>query len=132
MTGGLAGAFVAVLSGPIGIGAVVAGAGIGAVANAIHDSGFKKGDLKEVGELMEPGRTLLLVAVKPADAGRMHDAMGDLPELVAADRRWDAEVAGDSHNVLHDAVRAWQAEHARRARRRRPRRLAGPRRRSAS
>ena len=111
VTGGLAGAFVAVLAGPIGIGAVVAGAGIGAVANAIHDSGFKRGDLKEVGELMEPGRTLLLVAVDPADAGRMHDAMGDLPELVAADRRWDAVLAGDSHNVLHDALGVWRAEH---------------------
>jgi len=112
VTGGLAGAFVAVLSGPIGWGAVAVGAGIGAVANAIHDSGFKRGDLAEVGELMEAGRTLLLVAVRPGDADRMREAMGDLPELVAADRRWEAEVAGDSTNVLRDAIAQWRSQQA--------------------
>jgi uncharacterized membrane protein len=110
VTGGLAGAFVAVLAGPIGIGAVAVGAGIGAVANALNASGFKGGDLKEVGALMEAGRTLLLVAVRPEDAGRMRDAMGDLPELVAADRRWEAEVSGDSTDVLRDAIAQWRAQ----------------------
>ena len=112
VTGGLAGAFVAVLSGPIGIGAVVVGAGIGAVTTALHDTGFKSGDLKEVGALMEGGRTLLLVAVRPDDADRLRQAIGDLPELKAADRRWEAEVAGDSKNVLRDAIALWRQEQA--------------------
>jgi uncharacterized membrane protein len=111
VTGGLAGAFVAVLAGPIGIGAVAVGAGIGAVANALNDSGFKTGDLKEVGSMMEGGRTLLLVAVRPDDAHKLHEAIGDLPELKAADRRWEAEVAGDSENVLRDAIALWRQEH---------------------
>jgi uncharacterized membrane protein len=112
VTGGLAGAFVAVLAGPIGIGAVAVGAGIGAVANALHDSGFKTGDLKEVGSMMEGGRTLLLVAVRPDDAHKLHEAIGDLPELKAADRRWEAEVAGDSNNVLRDAIALWRQQQA--------------------
>ena len=111
VTGGLAGAFVAVLSGPIGIGAVVAGAGIGAVANALTGAGFKRGDLDEVGGLMEGGRTLLLVAVRPGDASRLRDAIGDLPELVAADRRWEAEVSGESKDVLRDAIAQWREQH---------------------
>ena len=108
VTGGLAGAFVAVLSGPKW--------DRGRRRRSRHRGGRQRDSRLGVqegrpqgGELMEPGRTLLLVAVKPADAARMHDAMGDLPELVAADRRWDAVVAGDSHNVLQDALHAWQA-----------------------
>ena len=60
---------------------------------------------------MEAGRTPARRG-ETGDAARMHDAMGDLPELVAADRRWDAVVAGDSQQRVARRDRAWQAEHA--------------------
>ena len=114
VVGGVAGGILAVLSGPIGVGAVVAGAGIGAVTSALHDTGFRQDDLKEVGRLMEGDRAVLLVAVAPADTDRMREAIGDLPELKAADRHWEADVSPDSKNVLRDAIEQWRrAEHFR-------------------
>ena len=51
------------------LGAILAGVGIGAVAGALRDSGFKNKDLEEVGALMQDGRTLLLLAVRPRGHG---------------------------------------------------------------
>ena len=90
----------------------MAGAGIGAVASAMRDTGFKNDDLKEVGQLMEAGRTVLLLAVRPQDTDRVREIMADLPELKAADRRWEAEVSGDSKNVLRDALAQYKAQQA--------------------
>jgi hypothetical protein len=61
---------------------------------------------------MEPGRSLLLVAVRPDDSDRLRQAIGDLPELKAADRHWEAEVSGDSTNVLRDAIAQWKEQQA--------------------
>ena len=83
-----------------------------AVASALRDTGFKNDDLDEVGRLMEAGRTVLLLAVRPEDTGRVREIMADLPELKAADRRWEAEVSGDSKNVLHDALEQFKAQQA--------------------
>lgn len=112
VAGGLAGALIALAATPIGAGAIVVGAGIGAVASALRDTGFKNDDLDEVGRLMEAGRTVLLLAVRPEDTGRVREIMADLPELKAADRRWEAEVSGDSKNVLHDALEQFKAQQA--------------------
>ena len=104
LTGGLAGAFVAMASTPIGLAAIAVGAGAGAIAARIRDSGFKGDDLDEVGRLMRDGRTILLLAAKPEQADRMRSALDDVAELKAADVRWEAQVSGTSKNVLHDAI----------------------------
>jgi hypothetical protein len=59
---------------------------------------------------MEDGRAILLVAVDTKDVERLRDAMTNVAELAAADRRWEAEVAPDSKNLLHDAVDAYKSD----------------------
>jgi uncharacterized membrane protein len=113
LAGATGAALVALLSTPIGIGAVAVGAGIGAVTAALGDSGFQRDDLAEVGHFMEDGRSLLLVAVRPEDVDRLRDAMTTVPELVAADRRLEAEVKADSKDVLRDALAAYKDDPAR-------------------
>ena len=50
--GGVAGVVLAGISGPIGVGAIVAGAAIGAVTAALRDSGIKDADLGGIADLM--------------------------------------------------------------------------------
>jgi uncharacterized membrane protein len=111
VTGGLGAAFIALAATPIGAGAILAGAGIGAVAGKLRDTGFKGNDLQEVGRLMQDGRAVLLLAVRPQDTDRLRGVLDDIPELRAADRRWEADVDGDSKNVLRDAIAQYKAEH---------------------
>ncbi len=113
VTGGVAAAFLA-LAGPVGLGAIAVGAGVGAVTAAIRDSGFKGDDLEEVGRLMRDGRTLLLVAAKPQDAGRLRGVLDDVPELKAADVRWEAEISAKSKNLLRDAISQYREQEAQR------------------
>ena len=54
---------------------------------------------------------MLLLAVRPEDTERLRGALADIPELAAADRRWEAAVDGNSKNVLRDAIAAYKAEH---------------------
>jgi uncharacterized membrane protein len=115
VTGAMGAALIALASTPIGAGAIVVGAGIGAVAGALRDSGFKGNDLTEVGRLMQDGRTILLVAVRPEDADRLRGVLDDTPEMLAADRRWEAEVDPASKNVLRDAIAQYKAEEAKAA-----------------
>lgn len=113
LAGATGAALVALLSTPIGIGAVAVGAGIGAVTAALRDSGFQRDDLAEVGRLMEDGRALLLVAVRPEDVERLRDALTSVAELAAADRRMETEVKANSKDVLHDALTAYKEDPAR-------------------
>jgi hypothetical protein len=59
---------------------------------------------------MEEGRTILLLAVRPEDTERLRGVLADVPELLAADRRWEAEVSGSSKNVLRDAITLFKQE----------------------
>jgi uncharacterized membrane protein len=70
MMGGTAGALLAVLSGPIGVGAVVAGAAVGAVTAAAKDSGLKDDEIREVSKLMADGRTGIMLAIPLTAADR--------------------------------------------------------------
>ncbi len=110
LAGAAGAAFIALVSTPIGAGAVLAGAGIGAVTGALRDSGFKTSDLEETGRLMQDGRTVLIVAVKPEHTDRLRGALDDIPALAAADRRWEAEVPAASKNVLREAIARYKAE----------------------
>ena len=92
LVGGGAGALLAVLAGPIGAGAVVAGAAIGAVTAAVKDSGFKNDDIKEVSTLMADGRTGIMVGF-PLDQGDAWDAfVAAHPEFEAADKRHQVDI----------------------------------------
>ncbi len=109
MAGAAGAAFIALVSTPIGAGAVLAGAGIGAVTGALRDSGFKTTDLEEAGRLMEDGRTILIVAVKPEHTDRLRGALDDIPVLAVADRRLEVEVPASSKNVLREAIARYRA-----------------------
>lgn len=115
LAGGLGAGLIALAAGPIGIGAVVVGAGIGAVAGALKDSGFKSKDLDEVGRLMEEGRSVLLVAIKPEEAAKFQGAIDDIPAFKESDRRLDFAVDPKSKNILHDAIGQYHAEQAKTA-----------------
>jgi uncharacterized membrane protein len=112
VAGGLAGALIAIATGPIGLGAIAVGAGIGAVTAGIRDRGFKDPDIRDVAGLMAAGRSVLIVAVEdPTMADRLRSVLDDIPELRASDRRWEVELAPDSKNVLRDAIRAYRRDH---------------------
>ena len=106
--GGFAVALIAI-AGPIGLAGVAVGAGIGAVTGAVHKSGFKDKDVKSVGELMQGGRTLLIRTVPGEYADRFRDAIDEVPELKAADRRLESDVDGSSGSMLHDAIAEYKA-----------------------
>lgn len=109
MAGAAGAAFIALVSTPIGAGAVLAGAGIGAVTGALRDSGFKSTDLEEAGRLMQDGRTILIVAVKPEHTDRLRGALDEIPALAAADRRLEVEVPASSKNALREAIATYKA-----------------------
>jgi uncharacterized membrane protein len=110
VAGGVAGALIAVMAGPIGIAGVAVAAGAGAVVAALHDSGFKDKDLTAVSDLMQPGRTVLIMDVKPEYVDKMRSALTDVPEFVAADRRLESPVDGASGNLLRAAVADYKAQ----------------------
>jgi len=104
VAGGVAGALIAVMAGPIGIAGVAVAAGAGAVVAALHDAGFKNKDLTSVSDLMQPGRTILLLDIKPEYVDKMRSALTDVPEFKAADRTLESPVDGASGNLLRAAV----------------------------
>jgi uncharacterized membrane protein len=91
--GGAAGALLAVLSGPIGVGAVAAGAAIGAVTAAHKDSGIKDEEIKEVAKFMADGRTGLMLAV-PLDQADKYDTFAARFENQATkpDRQYQVDI----------------------------------------
>jgi uncharacterized membrane protein len=90
--GGAAGLVLAAVSGPIGVGAVVGGAAIGAVTAALKDSGFKDDDLAAVARLMADGRTGILVAVPLAAAPKFEEYMAEDVVFLASDRRYQVDI----------------------------------------
>jgi uncharacterized membrane protein len=111
VVGGVAGTILALATGPLGVGAVVAGAAIGGAAAALRDSGFKTDDLDAIGALMRDGRSVVLVAVEPAQVERLSQAIADLPELRGADWRREIELSGDKRALARaiEDVRREQA-----------------------
>src|SRR6478735_283766 len=90
--GGAAGIVLAGLAGPIGVGAIVAGAAIGAVTAALRDSGIKDDDLRSIADLMKKGRSGLVVAVPLDDVGRFEDFMKVHVEFQSVVRRLELDV----------------------------------------
>jgi len=61
--GGVAGALVGLIAGPVGWGAL-GGAAIGGLANRLRDTGFPDARLKEIGEALTPGTSALVAVVE--------------------------------------------------------------------
>jgi uncharacterized membrane protein len=106
--GGAAGVVLAGLAGPIGVGAIVAGAAIGAVTAALRDSGIKDDDLRSIAALMKEGRSGLVVAVPLEDAGRFEDFMKVHVEFQSVVRRVQADVVPG--HTLAQAIEEYRAE----------------------
>jgi uncharacterized membrane protein len=91
--GGAAGAVLAILSGPIGVGAVVAGTAVGAVTAAARDSGLKDDEINEVSKLMADGRTGLMIAVPLSEAERFDQFMTRVAYLPShPDRTYQVDI----------------------------------------
>ena len=90
--GGAAGMVLAAAAGPVGLGAVAAGAAIGAITAGIHDSGMKGRDLKAVGSYMDGGRFGVMVAMPLEEAERWGTYAAAAKELAASDRRHEADI----------------------------------------
>lgn len=112
VAGGLGAAFVALAATPIGVGAIVVGAGIGAITAALRDSGFKSQDLGEVGRLMQDGKALLILEVRPQDRERLRTTLTTTPQLLGAEAHWEAELSAESKNMLADAIQLWNEQKA--------------------
>jgi uncharacterized membrane protein len=100
--GGLAGGLLAVISGPIGVGAVVAGAAIGSVTAALKDSGLKDKDLESMSHLMAEGREGLVIAVPLDRADEFQEYMDSTDDFAAADRKLTVDIVPG--RTLQDAI----------------------------
>lgn len=61
--GGLAGAVVGIVTGPVGW-VTVGGVAVGALAARLRDSGFKDDRLREIGEALKPGTSALIAIIE--------------------------------------------------------------------
>jgi uncharacterized membrane protein len=89
LIGGVAGAAVGLLAGPIGW-AALGGGVIGGLAAKLHDGGFPDDRLRQVGEGLTPGSSALLAVVEetwvPAAERMLRETASDIvTEAVAAD-----------------------------------------------
>ena len=97
VTGGVIGAAVGILAGPVGIiGGGAIGAGIGGLAAKLRDSGFPDAQLKELGEDLTPGASAIVALV---DDDAVDEAQA-LLKAVDADRVVVDEVSTDLADVL--------------------------------
>jgi uncharacterized membrane protein len=63
LIGGVAGAAVGILAGPIGW-AALGGAAIGGLAGKLHDGGFDDSRLKRVGDSLKPGSSAMVAVIE--------------------------------------------------------------------
>jgi uncharacterized membrane protein len=106
--GGAAGMVLAAISGPIGVGAVVAGTAIGAVTAALKDSGFKNDDLESISRLMTRGRSGILLAIPLEAADRFHhfEQVNVLP--ATADTHYQVDIVPG--RTFEQALEAYRAQ----------------------
>jgi uncharacterized membrane protein len=109
--GGAAGMILATLAGPIGLGAVVGGAAIGAVTAAMKDSGLKNDDISEVSKFMADGRTGIMLSMPLEEADRWDAFVAANTEFHGSDRQHHADIvpgrtfeqALDEYRLIEDA-----------------------------
>ncbi|HYW23533.1 MAG TPA: DUF1269 domain-containing protein [Terriglobales bacterium] len=95
--GGLAGAVVGLVTGPVGW-VAVGGAAIGALAARLRDSGFPDARLKELGEALTPGTSALIAIIE-------HRWVTELEKQLQAEgvKYTIQEVKADIANQLEEA-----------------------------
>jgi uncharacterized membrane protein len=95
MVGGVAGWALATLAGPIGLGAMIGGAAIGAITAKVKDSGIKNDDVDTVTGFMVPGRTGLMLAIPLEEAGGWDAFVAENAEFHSAIRRHQMDITPD-------------------------------------
>ena len=90
--GGTLGAVLAVVSGPIGIGAVLGGAAVGAIAGHHKASGLSTEQIDTVSRFMADGRTGLMIAVPLADAEAWEPFVAEHAEFAASDSHYSMDI----------------------------------------
>jgi uncharacterized membrane protein len=90
--GGAAGMVVAAIAGPIGVGAALTGAAIGAITAGIKDSGMKTEDIETVSRYMEDGRAGLMLALPLAEAEKWDAFVAAHDEFARSDRQHHADI----------------------------------------
>lgn len=90
--GGGVGMILAAISGPVGVGAVAAGAAIGGVAAAMKDSGIKSSDITEVSKLMADGRTGIMLGFPLEAAAKWDEFVANHVEFEASDNRHTVDI----------------------------------------
>jgi uncharacterized membrane protein len=95
--GGLAGAVVGLVTGPVGW-VAVGGAAVGALAARLRDSGFPDARLKELGEALTPGTSALVAIIE-------HRWVTELEKQLQAEgvRYTIQEIKADIANQLEEA-----------------------------
>jgi uncharacterized membrane protein len=103
VTGGVIGAAIGIIAGPVGvIGGGAIGAGVGSLAAKLRDSGFPDAQLKGLGEDLTPGQSAI-VALLDDDAV---DKAQELLKVVDADRVVVHDVSTDLADVLDQEAAA--------------------------
>jgi uncharacterized membrane protein len=90
--GGALGAVLAVVSGPIGIGAVLGGAAIGAVAGHAKATGLSKEQIDTASRFMADGRTGVIVAIPLAEAEVWEPFVAEHEEFAASDAHHSMDI----------------------------------------
>jgi len=95
--GGLAGAVLGIIAGPIGvIGGGAVGAGIGSLAAKLRDSGFPDGQLRGLGDDLSPGQGAIVALIEDDQV----DKAKKLLEVVDAERIVAHDVSTDLADLL--------------------------------
>jgi uncharacterized membrane protein len=103
--GGVTGAVIGVLAGPVGW-AAVGGAVIGGLAAKLHDGGFKDERLKKLGESLGPGNSAIVAVVEHTWVREVEKALADagaqaVTEAISADVAQQLQAGG---NVVYTAI----------------------------
>jgi len=96
LIGGVAGATVGVLAGPVGW-AALGGAAIGGLAHKLRDQGIPDDDLRRMGESVKPGGAAIVAVVDEDCFTEVRSALSDLGGEVAA-----KNVSGEVAKTLDD------------------------------
>jgi uncharacterized membrane protein len=110
--GGLVGGALGVLlvaAGPVGLGAVAVGAGVGAVAAKLRDSGMQNKDLDAVTDLMRSGRSGLVVALDPESVDAWNEFVKQNVEFHAAQPVIHADISPD--HTFEQVIADYQEAH---------------------
>jgi uncharacterized membrane protein len=101
--GGLAGAVLGIIAGPIGIiGGGAIGAGVGSLAAKLRDSGFPNDQLRGLGEDLQPGQGAIVALVEDDQV----DKAKKLLEVVEAQRVVTHDVSADLADLLDQEAAA--------------------------